>query len=460
VKTRGVRRLATLWRNLSAPQLFVLSFLLLIGLGTVGFEMLPGLYIGPGLSWIDALFTSTSAVCVTGLIVVDTATYFTPAGQAYVLLLIQLGGLGIITFTSILVTLMGIRLSLRQERLSAEAAAPVPRIDHRRLARHVILFTLAIELAGAALLFLGWRERLDGALWHAVFHAVSAFCNAGFSTFSDSLVRFADEPLPLVIVMVLIVSGGIGFLTFEEMHLARLSRLEGRRFRLSVHSRLVLLTGATLLGGGWLMFVLFEWSTALGPMSIADKLVNALFMSVTARTAGFNTIDYAQATTSTNFLTILLMMVGGSPGSMAGGMKTTTLALIGLIAWNRLRGRTVVSAWGRSLPAETLQRAVTLFVVMVSVAVAGTFAFTMTDAASVPASSDTKFLTLAFEAVSALNTVGLSMGATPELSPMGRLMTVVLMYLGRVGPLTFALALARRKVEQGYRYAYEDVAIG
>jgi trk system potassium uptake protein TrkH len=456
-----MRGLAAFWRNLTPPQLFVLSFLLLIVLGAVGLKMLPGLYTGAGLSWIDALFTSTSAVCVTGLIVVDTATYFTPIGQAYVLLLIQLGGLGIITFTSVIIALMGVRLSLRQERLSAAAAAAVPRVDHGRLTRHVILFTLAIEATGATLLYFVWRDRLqEGALWHSVFHSVAAFCNAGFSTFSDSLVRFADEPMPLVIIMALIVAGGIGFLTFEEVYLARRSRLEGRRFRLSVHSRLVLLTSAVLIGAGWLMFSTFEWETALAPMSAADKLVNALFMSVTARTAGFNTIDYAQATTSTNFLTILLMMVGGSPGSTAGGMKTTTFALIGLIAWNRLRGRTTVTAWGRSLPGETLQRAVTLFVVMSSVAVAGTFVFTMTDTASVPAASDTKFLTLAFEAASALNTVGLSMGATPELSPMGRLVAIGLMYLGRVGPLTFALALAQRKIEQPYHYAYEDVAIG
>lgn len=434
---------------------------MLILAGTLGFKILPGLYVGPDLSWIDALYTATSAVCVTGLIVVDTATYFTGWGQAYILLLIQLGGLGIITFTSVLISLMGVRLSLRQERLSAEVAAVVQNVDHRRLARHIILFTLSIEAAGAALLYGVWWGRLDEApLWHAVFHSISAFCNAGFSTFPDSLVRFADEPLPLAIIMVLIIGGGIGFLSLEEIYVARRSRLEGRRFHLSLHSRLVLASSTVLLVVGWLFFCLFEWRTTLASMSIADKLTNGLFMSVTARTAGFNTIDYSLATSSTNFLTILLMMVGGSPGSIAGGMKTTTFALIGLIAWTRLRGETVVSAWGRSVPGETLQRAVSLFVAMTGLAVAGTFAFTITDAGATPSHSDTKFLTLAFEAVSALNTVGLSMGATPEISPTGRLIAIVLMYLGRVGPLTFAVALARRKIEQRYHYAYEDVVIG
>lgn len=457
----AARRFRAALRELTAPQLFVGSFLLLIAAGTIGFKVLPGLYTASRLTWLDALFTSTSAVCVTGLTVVDTATYFTPLGQAYVLLLIQLGGLGILTFTSVLIAAAGRRLPLSQQRLEVEATAAVPSVDHAQLMRHAILFTLIIEAVAASLLAALWWGRFgSAALWHALFHAVSAFCNAGFSTFSDSLVRFADDAPALLVIMAAIVAGGTGFLTLEEIHAARRTRRQGRRFRLSVHSRLVVSTTGILLLSGWALFCVFEWRAALSPLAPFDRVINALFMSVTPRTAGFNTVDYSQTTPSTNFLTILLMMIGGSPGSTAGGMKTTTVALIGLIAWTRLRGRRVASIWNRSVPEETLQRAVSLFVAMAGVAVAGIFAFTITDLDAVAAASEARFLTLAFEAVSALNTVGLSMGATPDLSPAGRVVTVALMYLGRVGPLTFALALARRRIEQRYHYAYEDVAIG
>ncbi len=480
------------WRALSAPQLFVGSFLLLVALGTVGFKVLPGLYVAEELGWRDALFTATSAVCVTGLIVVDTATYFTTWGQAYVLLLIQLGGLGIITFTTLILSALGTRLSLRHESLARSAAGPVADIDHRRLTRHVVVFTLAAEAVGAVCLYALWVPDFGfaGAVWPAVFHAISAFCNAGFSTFSDSLVGFASAPVLLTVVMALIVIGGIGFLVLEELYLlwkSRRSRASGpagaplgasmfghsaygpserRRFRLSVHSRLVLATTAVLLVGGWLLFTVFEWSVTLDGMPLVDKLVNGLFLSVTARTAGFNTVDYGAAASNTNFLTILLMSVGGSPGSTAGGLKTTTIALIGLVAWSRLRGRGRLELWGRSVPEDTVQRAVGLFVLAFGIVTAAIFVFTSSEIAFVEgvgvegAGETAAFLPFMFEAASAFNTVGLSMGVTGGLSDLGRYVTIFLMFVGRVGPLTFAAALARERVRIPYHYADEDVGLG
>ena len=471
---------ASFWRRLTPPQLFLASFAGLILLGTLGLRLLPGLYTGPGLGWLDALFTATSAVCVTGLIVVDTATYFTVWGQAFILLLIQLGGLGIITFTTLIIIALGRKLSLRHESLAGAEIDVAEAIDHRRLARDIILFTLFIEAAGAILLYLLWVPRLGwgGAAWHAVFQAVSAFCNAGFSTFSDSLMGFASAPATLWIISGLIILGGIGFIVLEELDMAR-KGLDLRRApwsrdrhapvgrgtfprapRLTLHTRLVLVFSGVLLLGGTILYAMFEWEGVLRDMGAVDRLTNAWFMSTTARTAGFNSIDYASAADDSNFLTILLMSIGGSPGSTAGGMKTTTFALIGLLALARLRGRINVSLWGRTVPGETIQRAVGLFVLGFGVVTLAIFGYAHTELGGVPHGGQ-PFMDHMFEAVSAFNTVGLSLGTTPHLSAAGRWLTIFLMFVGRVGPLVFAAALARsaRGAPQ-IRYSYEDVVIG
>jgi trk system potassium uptake protein len=458
---------ASLWRRFSPPQLFVGSFLLLILLGTLGLRLLPGLYVGDRLGWLDSLFTATSAVCVTGLILVDTATYFTPLGQAFILLLIQVGGLGMITLTTLIIVTLGRRISLRQEALTAVSDVPV-QLDYKRLTRDIVLFTFGFEALGALLLYLLWIREfgLIGAVWPAVFHSISAFCNAGFSIFSDSLMGFQRSPGVLVVVMALIVLGGIGFLVMEELALWWTARRKDRaRGRLSLHSRIVLATTAYLVVGGWVLFTFLEWRHLLADLPLGDRLVNGLFLSVTARTAGFNTIDYGAAHESTNFLTVIMMAIGGSPGSTAGGMKTTTVALLALLAWSRLRGRQVPSAWGRSVPEETVQRSIGLFVLAFAIMVAGVFAYTTTElgsGANEALPENGTFLYFLFEAVSAFNTVGLSMGVTPRLSEIGKLATAILMLLGRVGPITFAAAVAVRAHKAGprYRYAYEEVVVG
>jgi len=442
----------------------VLSFAGLIAAGTLGFKVLPGLYVGDPLSWLDALFTATSAVCVTGLIVVDTATYFTTAGQAYLLLLIQLGGLGIVTFTTLAVLAIGGRLSLHHEAVTASLTGVAPEVDFRQLARDVVRFTLAFEAIGALVLFLTWVPRFGpgAAAWHAVFHAVSAFCNAGFSTFSDSLTGFRGSPVSLVTVMTLVVLGGLGFLALEELRLWWRRQRAGEALRISLHTRLVLVVTALLIVGGWIAFSLLEWNRQLAGMSPLDRSLNALFMSVTARTAGFNTVDYAQVSDGANFVTILLMSVGGSPGSAAGGLKTTTVAAIGLLALARLRGHSVASVASRTIPEDTIQRAVGLFVVSFGLVTAGILLFAVIHAPSPSREPVHGFLHYMFEAVSAFNTVGLSMGATGSLEPQGKLVTVFLMFVGRVGALTLVAAIALRRARngRGFRYAHEDLIIG
>lgn len=453
-------RAVSLWQGLTPPQIFVSSFLLLIAIGTCGLRWLPGLYVGSGLGWIDSFFTATSAVCVTGLIVVDTATYFTPAGQAFILSLIQFGGLGMLAFSSLIIIALGKRLSLRTEILTSGTLDSGPLIDSKRLAIDIVRFSVAIEGLGALALYciwgpnLGWKE----AAWPSVFHSVSGFCNAGFSTFSNSLIGFQNSPTTLVILGLLIVAGGIGFLTMEEVYLHLISQRWRRNNRLSLHSKLVLVTSCLLLIGGAAIFFACERDASLVDLSLKDRFCNSLFMSITARTAGFNSIDYSQATDSANFLTILLMLIGGSPGSTAGGLKTTTFALIGLLAWSRMKSEEKAYFSGRSIPDETIQRAVGLMVAYVAVVALGVFVLSGTD--PLPGKHNA-FLARLFEVASAFGTVGLSMNLTPELSEAGRLAIALMMFLGRVGPLTLAAAFVIRKPKiSQFRFAYEDVVVG
>ena len=458
-------RRRSLWRRLTPPQLFVSSFAALVVVGTLGLKTLPGLYTGAPLTWTDALFTATSAVCVTGLVVVDTATVFTMPGQLFLLVLFQLGGLGMITFTTVIILALGRRLSMRQERIWSSSAEVAPDVPLDRLTRDVVRFTFGIEALGALLLYVLWAPTMGwtGAAWPAVFHAVGAFCSAGFSTFSNSLIGFQESSATLIVISALFIAGGIGFLTLEELALMRRARRRQKAFRLSLHSRLVLVTSAVLLAVGWVMFGIFEWHGTLADLRIFDRLTNAFFMSATPRSSGYQSIDYAVASDSTNFLTIIFMFIGGSPGSTAGGLKTTTVALIALVAWERLHGRSIPSAWARSIPEETIQRAIGLSVVVFAAVTASIFFYTWTEQGIAgPAGGANRFLAHMFEAVSAFNTVGLSMGVTPTLSNPGRVLTSVLMFIGRVGPLTFAaaLAVAAERKHVSYRYAYEDVVVG
>lgn len=449
------------WRSLTAPQLFVGSFLGLIAVGTAVLLLVPGLYTGEGLSFVDALFTATSAVCVTGLIVVDTATYFTPLGQGVILVLIQLGGLGILTFTTLIILLLGRRLTLRAE-MAVGAPEAIPDIDASGLLRTVLRYTFVIEGIGAVLLWLAWTDRFGwiGAVWPAVFHAVSAFCNAGFSIFSDSLESFAAAPFALTVVMILIVLGGIGFVVLEELRLRGGGRRTGR---LSLHTQLVLLATVLFLVGGGLLYAAFEWTNVLEPMAWYLRPVHAFFMSVTARTAGFNTVDYAELTSASLLLTMVLMLIGGAPGSTAGGLKTTTVMLLGFLAMARARGRTVTSAFRRTIPEGTIQRAIGLLVFVMALLGVALFLLQITELQGVPHPlSRGLFLELAFEVVSAFDTVGLSTGLTADLSPAGKSILVFLMFIGRVGPFTLvaSMIVAAEHTKVRYRYATEDVIIG
>ena len=473
------------WRRLRAhvspAQILMLSFLGLVLAGALGFKVLPGLYVDPAageLTWTDALFTSTSAVCVTGLIVVDTATHFTIWGQLYILALIQLGGLGMIGLASVVIVAFKARLSLTQDAIVSGGGAAMRaagNVPTRTLVRDVILFTAGTELLVFAALFGLWWPRFGAAsaAWHALFHSVSAFCNAGFSTFSDSLVGFQHDPLTLAVIMAGVVVGGIGFLTLEELRLYARGLRERRQFRLSLHTRLVLAATLVAIVAGVALLGPLEWGNprTLGPLSFEDKLVNALFLSITPRTAGFNTVGYDDVQQATAFGTILLMSVGGAPGGTAGGIKVTTVAVLVAMAYSRSRGRRTTDVRDRTIPTPTTQRAVGLVAFAFGFLIVGMMMLTVTELDTSYAGLTAEgrrigdpldFMDVMFEAVSAFNTVGLSRDATPALTTGGRLLVVVLMFVGRVGPLTFAAALSRdapgeRSIR---RYAHEDVVVG
>jgi trk system potassium uptake protein TrkH len=449
-------------RALTAAQLFVLSFLGLIAIGTAGLLLLPGLYTGEGLGLVDALFTATSAVCVTGLIVVDTATYFTRAGQAWLLVLIQAGGLGILTFSTLILSLLGGR-HLELEEAAGGHAAFLRHATFRSLLRTVMAVTFTLETLGAVSLWVTWRARFGAgeAVWHAVFHAVSAFCNAGFSTFSDSLVSVRTSPVTVGTIAFLVILGGLGFIVLEDVR-ARWLRRQTRR--LSLHSRLVLTSTGILLAVGFALFLLFEARPGgtLVEMSWPGRVLNAFFMSVTPRTAGFNTVDYDVVTNPALLLTMLLMIVGGSPGSTAGGIKTVSLSVLVLHLASRLRGRGHVPAFDRTIPWETVHRAVGLVVGGLAILGVGALALMATESLTHGVGERTAFARLVFETSSAFGTVGLSMGSTPLLSDPGKLVTVLLMFLGRVGPAAVVAAMftMRRAPHAEVRFAHEDVILG
>jgi trk system potassium uptake protein len=432
--------------------------MLLIVLGTIGLKVVPTFYTGDSLGWLDALFTATSAICVTGLIVVDTATYFTFAGQLYLLILIQLGGLGMLTFASVIITALGGRPSLRSEAAIA-GTSETRKIPARKIMADILKFTLICETIGAAALYLIWAPKMGWieAIWPSIFHSVSAFCNAGFSTNTDSLMTHANSSATLLVIACLIIAGGIGFIVMEELALYFNNRTQ-RLKRISTHTKVVLITTAILVILPCFCFALFEWNRSLNGLSTADKITNSVFLSVTPRTAGFNAIDYGKASDSTNLLTILLMIVGGSPGSTAGGLKTTTFMLLLLLAWSRLRGLRVAIFFDRSIPDNTIQQAMGLFVIVSALMTVGVF---LTQLFDDPFGDDPRIFQRVFEVVSAFNTVGLSMGITNQLNAGAKLTLILMMFVGRVGPLAVYTAFESRFAKRSnFRLANEDVIIG
>ena len=439
------------------------SFAFVIGAGTLLLS-LPFAQAAEPVTVLDALFTATSAVCVTGLTVVDIGSRFSPLGQAVILALIQVGGLGLMTFAVFVGVVLGRKVAFTDRMVIQDSMHHTPKAGIRRLVRYVVAFTLATEAAGALLLWLRFRGQFAGgeAVWQSVFHSISAFCNAGFGHLPDNLVRNRGDLLVNLAITGLIVVGGLGFLVSIELRDQAVLRLRGRHAPLlSLHARLALLVTAALLAGGTLAFLVLEWDNVLRGLPPGERLLAAWFQSVTPRTAGFNTIDYSRVSSDTLFFTVFLMFVGASPGSTGGGIKTTTFGLLCALVVARWRGRGRASVFRRTIPHAVMDRALLVALLawaLVSLAI-GLLVFTETH--GVPfAAAEPRFVALMFEAVSAFGTVGLSTGITPALSAPGKLVLAALMFAGRVGPLTLVLAVGPRQERGRFRYAEENVMVG
>ncbi len=440
--------------------LVVLSYLAAAFTGTILLS-LPAASTGGPLGLIDALFTATSGICVTGLIVVDTGSQLTLFGKTVLLVLIQMGGLGVMTFSVFLFIFIGRGMGLRGRWIIMESFTATPQKDIRSLLRAIFIFTFVVEAIGTVLLYLFWRNTMpsSGALFTGLFHSISAFCNAGFSFFSSSFIDYRGSALLNLTVMGLIVVGGIGFpVMYQLMEWLRHRELYRRR-PLSLHVRMVLWTTVILIASGGLLIFLLERNYTLRALPWHEKLFTALFQSITARTAGFNTLDIPQLGGATLFILIMLMFVGASPGSCGGGIKTTSLAVLGAILKNKIRGKTSVSIFHRTLPEETVSRALSIFILAVVTITAGLIILLITQmGAEYPGRE--YFLPYLFEAVSAFGTVGLSMGVTSTLSSAGKIVIILLMLLGRVGLLTVAYVVTRRERATLFKYAEEKVMIG
>ena len=443
-------------KPLSPTKVIATTFGILILLGTILLTLPVSTRSGEGCDLLRALFTATSATCVTGLTPFDTYTQWSSFGQGVLLCLIEIGGLGFMSMATLFVFLLRKRIGLKQRMVMAQALSLNDMEGVVRLQKTVIFGSLTVEGIGAAILTLYFTPRFGfpKALWLGVFHSVSAFCNAGFDVFGflepgASLVVFQDDPVVLLTLGALVVIGGLGFLVWEELA----SRKPFKH--MTVYTKLVLVTTGGLLLSGWVLTCLLEWNNpqTLGGMGIGGKLVNGLFQSITLRTAGFAAIDQGVLTEGGKAVSMVFMLIGGSSGSTAGGLKTVTFVVLLLFIRARLRGRSTVCAFRRTIPDSQVLDAMTIAAGMVLLAVFG--------AVFICATSPVTFTNALFEAISALATVGLTAGTTGALSVPAQILIILYMYFGRVGILTISLGfLAGNRANERFRYAQTSLLIG
>ncbi|GIO04675.1 K+ transporter Trk [Brevibacillus reuszeri] len=439
--------------HLDPPKTLVIGFALIILIGTTLLTLPSATENGLGLPWLDALFTATSATCVTGLVVVDTGTTFTLFGQLVILSLIQIGGLGFMTLATFFALIMRKKISLRERLILQESLNHISMEGVVRLAKMILIFTALAELIGGVLLSIrfAFDFPLGKAIYFGFFHAISNFNNAGFDLMGEfsSLTAYVDDPLVTLVVCALIILGGIGFLVVSEVYDYR------RTHRLSLHTKVVLATTAFLVVGGTALIFILEYTNpnTLKPLSFMGKVLGSLYQSVTARTAGSNTLNIGDMHQSSLFLIILLMFIGASPGSTGGGIKTTTFAtLVGAVI-AQIKGKEDVIFFRQRILPHMIYKSLTVTMIGLFIVMAMTMALSITEPGAT-------FQMVLFEVTSAFATTGLSMGLTPMLSPIGKCLIVLTMFAGRVGPLTIAFALAQRKQKEYYRYPKGKITIG
>jgi len=445
-------------RHFPPTRIFVLSFAAVIITGGI-LLWFPFSATQGNLRFVDALFSSTSAVCVTGLVVIDVGRDLSTLGQVITIFLFQIGGLGIITFSTVFFVLMGRGISFKGREIVQSTFLHTPRSDFMVIAKSVLWFTFITEAIGTLFLFIRFsREFSTGkALYHAVYNAISAFNNCGYSLFSDNLMGYQGDVIVNLTVMGLIVHGGIGFIVQYEV----VSWLKGAQKRLSAHTKIVIITTTLLILSGAFLFYLFERNHIIKDVPILNKILASFFQSVTPRTAGFNTVDIGALTNATILLLLILMFIGASPGSTGGGVKTSSAALLVLLLWNRLKGNEDVNVFSRTVPKEIVSRAISIiFASAFSVAIIWSVLLIAGGGNLSPMDSRHHFVEYLFDTVSAFGTVGLSMGVTPKLNDLQKYALILMMFAGRVGPLTLAFSLSRGGGKRGITYAEEGVMVG
>ena len=439
--------------KLNGVQILSIGFLILILVGALILSLPISSANGEATNFLDSLFTSTSAVCVTGLVTLDTGTYWSTFGQTIIIILIEIGGLGFMSFTTIIAIFIGKKITLRERLLLQESLNTFSIQGLVKWVRYIVMFTVGVQLLGAIVLSLEFIPRFGfkKGLFFSIFHSMSAFCNAGFDLIGNysSLTGYYDNSLVVLTIATLIIISSLGFVVWHELYQYRKTR------KLSVHSKIVLTITAILLIGGTIIFFILEYNNpnTLQQMTLKNKTLNAFFSAVTPRTAGFNTIDLGGMTTASKFVTIILMFIGGSHGSTAGGLKTATFGIVILTFISVIRGREDVEAFGRRFSKELVYKAFTLAFIAMTIVIGVTLVLSITE-------SNENFLDLLYESTSAFATVGITTGVTQRLSSSGKVIIMITMYCGRVGPLTLAFAITRRRKKAKYKYPEGKILIG
>ncbi|MBU5473121.1 TrkH family potassium uptake protein [Roseburia sp. MSJ-14] len=441
-------------RRLSKVQTIALGFFLIIVAGTLLLMLPIASRDGHSTGFLHALFTATSSTCVTGLVVVDTYTNWTLFGQVVILALIQIGGLGFITIGMFFSIFLKRKIGLKERNLIQESVNTLQISGIVRLVKKIVCYTIAFEGIGAILLMtrfiprFGWLK----GIWYGIFHAISAFCNAGFDLMGQfepyaSLTMYYDDIVINIVVMALIIIGGIGFIVWDDI-----SKHKWHIKKYMLHTKIVLMMTAVLTLGGALCFYLFERNNLLLGMNAKGQILSSLFGSVTTRTAGFNTLDTGAYTEATRMLTVILMFIGGNPGSTAGGIKTTTMLVILLYIWANLRNKRGLNIFGRRLDEDAIKKASTVFCINLILA---TVCVTIMSALETLPLSD-----IMMEVFSAIGTVGISTGITRDISMVSKYMLIILMYCGRIGSMSFALAFTEKKKSNPVQLPVEQITIG
>lgn len=432
-------------------QILVTGFIIIILIGTVLLMMPAAVQPDQETNFLTALFTSTSAVCVNGLVVVDTGTHWSVWGHVIILFLIQIGGLGFMTMATFFALLTGRRIGLRQRLIMQESLNQTNVAGIVRLAKYVLIFTFAIELFFALLLAVRWSYDLGWGkgLWYGFFHAVSAFNNAGFDLFEGfkSLQGYAGDLTVNLCITTLIILGGLGFSVLVDLF------KNGKKIKkLSLHTKLVLSVSGILLIAGTLVIYLLEMDNTLKSLSPGGKVLAAYFQAVTPRSGGLSTLDIGALHIATQFYIVILMFIGASPGSTGGGIKTTTIGVLVIAAWSMAKGKVNAEIFHRRIGQAQVYRSVAIILLAALLLSLFSLLLSITE--------NTDFLTILFEATSAFGTTGLTMGYTPELTVTGRVLIIVLMFLGRVGPLTIAFALSNKQRKAKLNYPEEKIIVG